>query len=82
MLDLETVWMVKSWVIEWYDLIDYCHENYDGCRDPYLLVDRKALRFGQYRKVTVFETEEVIYEEIFETEEEKHASNQRSINQM
>ena len=56
------------------DLIDQCYENYDGCRDSVLLVGQTFLHFGQYRKRTVFETEEVVSEEMFGTEEVKHAS--------
>jgi len=51
----------------------HCHDNYDGCQNPLLLVDRKVLRF---------EREEVDSEETFEMEEKKHALKQSSINQM
>ena len=70
-----------GWVNEWADLIDQCHENYDGCRDQLLLVGQTVVHFGHYRKGTVFETEEVVSEEIFGMEV-KHVSKQRSINQM
>ena len=67
---------------EWADVIDPCHENYDGCRDQMLLVGQTVLRFVQYGKEAAFETEEVIFEEIFEMEEVKHASKHHFINQM
>ena len=64
------------------ELIDQCHENYDGCRNPLSLIGQTVLRFDQCLKGTAFETEEVVSEGIFRMEEVKYASKQHSINQM
>ena len=74
--------MGKSQLNKWADLIDQFHKNYDGVRDPLLLVGQIVLRFGQYRNGTVFETEKDVSEEIFGMEEVNYTSKQRSINQM
>ena len=62
--------MGKSRVNDCADLIDQCHQNQDGGQDLLILVGQRVLRFNQYRKRTVFETEKNVFEEIFETEEE------------